>query len=410
MNHIETERVVIGGLIMDPVKIIDVAGILKTTDFASENAMVCYGTMLSLFKESTPITLETVSQKIGSDKITWLANCTDVGSAAALKHNAKVVSENARCRRIALKLDQAQKDIDTFGSKEVLDDLLKIYKAELAENEKKTDIISVAKRFSSLQKKNKTRGSFGIPTQIPFLENLYIQYVPGHLWMIGAYTSTGKTAFMVHAVCEMIRDNSPKIMIISTEMTEEQLFARMLAHETGFNANVILSGNLHTSCADKEQEKKNFLKSKKIDIIDFVKTIEQVENRIHQKKMQDGVDIVFIDFIQNIKKYGCRSKYEESSEIAISLQNLAKDTRCTIVCLSQITANVHKENKDTVEYKGAGELGEACDIGLWLRRNKEDPKKLLVEARKNRHGPRGDCVMAYDDNFTSLQEIMTAEG
>ena len=119
--------------------------------------------------------------------------------------------------------------------------------------------------------------------------------------------------------------------------------------------------------------------------------------------MQGGVDFVFIDFMQNIRKFGCRSKYEESSQIAIDLQNLAKDCKTALVCLSQLTLT--QAENDSLAYKGAGELAEAADVGVYLKRSKDDKSRLKVEIKKNRHGPLNERIMQYQNNWTCLQEV-----
>lgn len=408
MKPADIEMSFIGGLLSRPAELVKIVDKIKPADFSEENAIAAYSAMVELWRAKEDIAIDTVAHKIGYRKTGWLAECLDVGLYSTLTHNAKLIREYGKKRRLANKLTQVQKDLVFSESKEILKDLFEVCRTETESSHKKIDIKSIVSRFRKVQAKNRERGSFGIPTGFDFLEKCYIQYVPGHLWMVGAYTSTGKTAFMVNAIVRVICQG-PSILVLSTEMTESQLFARLVACTTGFGANVILAGALHDTCLPAEQAAVGKYTAQSIEIDDSVKTVEQIENRAKQAQLQGGVDIVFVDFIQNVRKYGCRSKYEESSQIAIDLQNLAKETQCTIVCLSQITASVHKENSDTVEYKGAGELAEACDIGLWLRRNKEDAQQVLVSVRKNRHGPLGKQVFRYNDNYTKMQEFSSVE-
>jgi replicative DNA helicase len=209
---------------------------------------------------------------------------------------------------------------------------------------------------------------------------------------------------MVEMLTRLLRSEDPQVEIISTEMTDQQLTARMVSNMTGLSANGIWSGRLIPKHSQLANESLNFLSTKKYRLHDNVKTIDKVEAIVRKRFLQGGVDLVFLDFIQNLRKPECRTKYEESSQIAIDLQNLAKSCECTIVCLSQITSSVHKGNAGIVEYKGAGELAESCDIGLWLKRSSENNRKMMMEIRKNRHGMLGKQILMYDEYFTSISE------
>ena len=186
-------------------------------------------------------------------------------------------------------------------------------------------------------------------------------------------------------------------------MTEEAIISRYVANKTGINADVIYSGRMlpkHREIADAIRDD---LAEKKLIIYDNIRTVEQIENVVRIAELQGGVDFVFVDFIQNIRKYGCRSKYEESSQVAIDLQNLAKNCKTCIVCLSQLT--IAQSENDIIAYKGAGELAEAADVGVYLKRSKENLSRLLVQIKKNRHGSLNQQIMKYINNWTRLKEV-----
>lgn len=404
MQIIENEKSFIGGLLLKPDKLADIFDQVDIKDFVSESATVSYGAMLSLWRDNEPITIDTIAHKVGADRIKWLTDCSDVGSPASVSFNAKIISNEARKRRISLRLEEINKQMIFTPVDEVLADTLEVYNSEIIKERKDPSASAVIQRFRESMKRNKERGSLGVPTGFNFFVEKQIEYIPGHLWMIGGYTSTGKTALMVELLCRMFNIVDPHVEIISTEMTDNQLMARLIANMTGFSANAIWSGNLIQKHAEIAGGALQYFENKKYRLHDTVKTVDQVQALVRKRYLQDGVDIVFLDFIQNLRKPGCKSKYEESSQIAIDLQNLAKDCKCTIICLSQITATVHKGKAGIVEYKGAGELAESCDLGLWLTRSTENDRKLLMEIRKNRHGMLGKQVLIYNEYFTGLGE------
>jgi replicative DNA helicase len=97
------------------------------------------------------------------------------------------------------------------------------------------------------------------------------------------------------------------------------------------------------------------------------------------------------------------------SQIAKDLQALAHDLSCTIVCLSQLPNHAGREDTGILEFKGAGEIAAACDVGVLMKRAKEDKTKILFDVRKNRHGKCGKYLLRFADGWTRIEELETVE-
>jgi replicative DNA helicase len=120
--------------------------------------------------------------------------------------------------------------------------------------------------------------------------------------------------------------------------------------------------------------------------------------------MESGLDVVFIDFIQNLTKKGAGGKYEMAADIALDLQALAKELRCHIVALSQIPNDEGKQDSGLLVYKGAGEIAAAADVGMLIKRAKNPDNMLELQIRKNRHGMLTKFYMEFQNNWTRLEE------
>jgi replicative DNA helicase len=147
------------------------------------------------------------------------------------------------------------------SSEDRLENILFLYQREMFVGKKDPEISSVLKRFNNEVERNKNRSSMGIPTGFRFLDDLYVQYIPGHIWTIGAYTSVGKTAVMVQKLCNLIAmDIDLSLLVISTEMTEQQVVARILANFTGVHSYRILSGKFRHGEEEEVERYKSLLK------------------------------------------------------------------------------------------------------------------------------------------------------
>lgn len=402
------EKNLVGSLIVKPDNIPAVYDILKAKDFRDKKAGVVYSTLIEMMTSNEPIDLMTICKKLaGVIDMSWLSESTDgvVSPRWSLQH-AEIISKEGRLVRIKAGLNNLAKE--SIDPDNALSEMLNIYSSELSGDTKSGHISDVVKRFKELITEN-SKGQYGLDTGYQFLEDKFIRYMPGHIWIIGAWTSVGKTATMVDMLCRLLELHDPKIAIISTEMMEEQNVARFLARQTGFHSQVMLSGKLHGEKTGEMGSSLDWFSSKQIYLYDNIYTLQDIEMRLRQLTMQGPIDVVFIDYIQNMTFAGAKSEYESKSEIAKGLQRIAKQLKTCIVCLSQVPTSSVKEDSEILEYKGAGEIAAVADLGILLKRDKEIREHMLFKIGKNRHGQTGKQVLEFVNRFTRLKEIDHAE-
>ena len=401
----ENEQMLIGSLILKPDNFFSVAEIVTEEDFASRPALVSFRAIREMIAAKKPVSIASMFHVTGD--AAWVATATDVpGIVASHKHLAGLVAEQAKVRRIEQKMLAAKNTLRDFGTDTALQEIQQIYKDEVGGKTKGADIVSVSGRFREVVAENRKRGRVGVETGFINLAKDNITYQQGHLWVVGAWTSTGKTAWMIEAIKRIYSEFNPCCAVFSTEMTEEQNVGRVLANVTTINSHKILAGRLSREEGDHVDANLRWLESRNLHLFDQIRTVGGIENQCRKIALQHGsVDVVFIDFIQNIGKKGCASKYEMMSEIALDLQALAKELRCCVVCLSQIPTGAAKEDAGILEFKGAGEIAAAADLGVLLTKHKTEKGVILWESRKNRHGACGKFLLQYSDGYTRMQEI-----
>ena len=398
------EHGLIGSLLVDEKKMLVAVEIVKPTDFIDERAAIVFSTMIDEWQQKRPIDLVTISRKI-PNLATYLANTTQHAYSPAVKSLAESISNSARTRRVKAGVEASLKGPVTAD--EILSNVMHIYRSELRCGKKNPEIKSVISRVNQYTKKCKESGRFGINTGFDFYENLYIRFVPGQIWTIGGFTSVGKTATMVQFICNLLSGKeNPSIVVVSTEMTEEQVAARIIANFTGVSSVRILSGNYRSEEeADSVERVKNRLAECRLLIYDDIYLLDDIETAYRKADLQGGVDVGFIDYVQNCRWPEARSQYQEQSTIAKRLQKLAKDVRSTLVCLSQVSNDVGRGNTDQLELKGAGEWAAVSDVSIMLQRKKSEKYKLRQVVKKNRHGQLGECYLEYKNDFTSIEQV-----
>lgn len=404
-NTAQIEIALIGSLLSDPDKIVSVADKVSLIDFTDEKAQLCYGAIIEIWRAKQAVNLVSVCNRLNSiPGITmFLAKAIDAAFPASVKEFAFDISEAARGRRIRTALEAALR-ANTPG--QTLDEIIAIYRAEMQAGKKNPDIGAVIGRVNTIVADNAKRGQIGVRTGFEALDKIYARFLPGHIWTVGGFTSVGKTATMVQMLCNAISGGEqPPIVVISTEMTEEQVVARIVSNFTGVPSFRVLSGKFHTEEEfDQVERCKTNLAAMPLTIYDDVYQLEEIETAFHKADLRGGVKIGVIDYVQNCRWPGAKSQYQEQSEMAKRFQALAKDVRCTMVCLSQVSNDVGRGNTDQLELKGAGEWAAVSDYGVMLSRHKTEKHRLKFDLKKNRHGALTEFELEYKNEYTRLQE------
>lgn len=104
-------------------------------------------------------------------------------------------------------------------------------------------------------------------------------------------------------------------------------------------------------------------------------------------------DVLFIDFIQNIKVDG-NNIYEKMSELAVEIQSLAIDNNIAIIDISQMSNEWAKTYKigDMIPSKWGGELVASADVGLVITSHESIANHLNLYVAKNKFGEKEKCL------------------
>lgn len=281
---------------------------------------------------------------------------------------------------------------------------------EIETDEKETaDIVTAVNEFTEMQKTFEENeggnGFIGIPAGFTKLDGVIDGLRPGHFWVIGGYTSTGKTWFLLNIINNILTGN--KVSFFSLEMSRVDIVSRLLAIQTGIGATKVLRHEFADLEAKKkfDEAKERLLKS---DLKIYSKTmdLEGIIMTMTRDIIRNGTKIFAIDYVQLIKTKS-KNEYEQISEVSQRLQNFARENGITILVLSQIS-NEHARdpNAEVMGFKGGGTLPASVDLAIELfnEDKKEERDQKVVDGKpfdvkviikKNRHGRTGHINMEF---------------
>jgi replicative DNA helicase len=136
--------------------------------------------------------------------------------------------------------------------------------------------------------------------------------------------------------------------------------------------------------------------------------MDMIRSEAKRVKQREGLDVLMIDFHQNITVTGDEMK--DAREVAIQLQRLAKEIEVCVVDFSQVSNAMAQQDADPTQrtndfysFKGSGAIRDAADVAIMLRRDRNGarPNDLEFQIAKNRHGDIG--------RFTTHMELTTGK-
>ena len=413
--NIEAEQSILGAILLDPDSLLIASDILDSQDFYRESHRIIYDALLDLYQLGEPVEVVSLTERLKVkgeiEKIGGLSYLSTlvgiIPTSSAIRYHAKIVKDKSTLRRIqryAIELIEKTKNgvdnlKDFFGDME-----REVIEISQTVREKKSPYITtiLAELKNSWQGEDKD-----IRTYIPTDNKLSLAipgFYPGHLWMIGGYTSVGKSTFLAQLITDVCDNEGAKVLIFSTEDSRKDKTIKLLANVSNVSQRRLFTGNIK-GFEERISFAEGVLRSWGLIIYDDVYSVDELRLKVKKHKMQDSIDIVCLDFIQNLQGQG--TLYERMSDAIIRLQAMAKELQVTVIVLSQVSNEAMREGTEIIGLKGAGELAAVADIVLWLKRQKGEGNEynLDCEIRKNRpFGETGIIPLRFSNFWTRIEK------
>jgi replicative DNA helicase len=400
LYNLEAEREILGALYLNPELFYQTD--IRSSDFYREEHRRLFETMLRIYADGVETDLVSIKDYDPACDILWTQRLfSESVSSANINYHSKIVKESSfqrACLRTVKELYTKITDSDFLSLAQE-----KILNLSEFGTRKELTTEEIFSGINADIAKVKETNTYGIQTEFEKLNEACVGLYPGHLWMIGGYTSYGKSTLLSQLIAD-ICDNDSKALVFSVEDSRRDKYLRLTATLSGIPIRYIVRGLVVNEFEQKKliEAQKRILEYK-LYIYDDVYTLEDMSLKIKKHLLKGGIDVVAIDYIQNLALKG--DIYERMSTAARELQRMAKRHNVCILALSQITGGKLRE-KEVIGLKGAGELSEAADIVLWIDRKEMDNRRFDLIIRKNRpFGVTGKISMTFNESWTNILEL-----
>ena len=331
-HSLEAELSVIGAMLMDREAIIAASEIITDADFYQKQYGVMFGCMVELFNEGQSVDVINLQNRLKEKDVppevasleTLKNIITTVPTSANVKAYANIVREKAVMRRLIRVNEEIANSC--YAGKERLEDILThTEKAifDLLQSRTGGDFVPIRQVALNVLEKieiaSKTKDTVtGIPTGFIDLDYKTSGMQPSDFILIAARPSMGKTAFVLNLVDYVSVKKRRPCMVFSLEMSKEQLVNRMLAMESNVDSQKLRTGTLTDADWDAVVEGIGVIGNSTLTIDDTPGiSISELRSKCRKKKLEDGLDLVIIDYLQLMSGSGKSSdnRQQEISEI-----------------------------------------------------------------------------------------------
>ena len=430
-HSLEAEQSVIGAMLMDRDAIIAASEIITDEDFYQRQYGVMFQCMVELFNEGQSVDVINLQNRLKEKdvppEVASLETLRDIITTVPTSANVRAYASIVREKSMLRKLIRVNEEIANtcYAGKEKLEDILAhTEKAvfDLLQSRTGGDFVPIRQVALNVLEKieiaSKTKDTVtGIPTGFIDLDYKTSGMQPSDFILIAARPSMGKTAFVLNLVDYVAVKKKRPCMIFSLEMSKEQLVNRMLAMESNVDSQKLRTGTLTDADWDAVVEGIGIIGNSALTIDDTPGiSISELRSKCRKKKLESGLDLVIIDYLQLMSGSGkhSESRQQEISEISRSLKALARELNAPVIALSQLsraceTRTDHRPMLSDLRESGA--IEQDADVVMFLYRddyyNKdtENPNVAEVIIAKQRNGPIGTINLVWMPEYTKFANM-----
>lgn len=192
---------------------------------------------------------------------------------------------------------------------------------------------------------------------------------PSDLFVIAADSSQGKSSLALNMATNVARNGYP-CAYYSMEMTADQLFARILATETGLPSNVLNTRPL----TDEQLSRYEAARAKVARLPLYfdersTSSLDSILSSIRTMVFRYQIKVAVVDYLQILNVNMKNSNKEQAmADAARRCKNLAKELNICIVLLSQLSRDRDNPQPSMARLRDSGQIAEAADVVLLIYR------------------------------------------
>lgn len=433
--NLEAEQAVLGAILSDNELAIQLVPNLQKDDFYIEAHQEIFEQLLEINKNNKPMELVALTERLtkkgklkkvgGMTMLTQLMEA--IPSTANYEYYVGIVKNNALLRRI---IRNCNTIIYHAHSEEDADNVLAV-----AENliyniaqEKDTSVLepvqkiavevlqTLSDRYNSPDKEDPDALKVGFSN----LDQITGGFRPGQLIVLAARPGCGKTSFCMNMVANLIKSSPDKIVaIFNLEMSKGELVHRLISNIARVDSRTLQRGEQDFEEMKRVWDSNNQLRNCEVYIDDSAAiTAEQIMSKCRRLKAQKGgLDLVIVDYLQLITSSNPKlSKQQQVADMSRLMKIMAKELKCPVVVLSQMSRDIEKRDDKTpmlADLRESGAIEQDADMVFFLMEgdfelSNTEASPITLKIAKHRNGIITDIDFKWEKAMTNFIPVFNA--
>lgn len=434
-QDIDAEKSLLGAILISSESFPEILEIIKPNDFYDKANSRIYQAMVSLYQNSRPIDLLTVTDELKRQKnlksiggAAYLAELTNfVPTSSHAKAYAEIV-EKASVRRRLIKagteIVQAAYEDDAVVEDLVGDAEKNLF--EVSDKSSKSDYTPlsdlVVTAFDRIENLHKNKGALrGLKTGFHDLDKVTAGLQKGDLIILGARPAMGKTTLAQNIAYNSAVINKRTTLFFSMEMSKDELTDRIISDVANIDSwklrNAQLSDDDFAAIGNAMAEI-----GEAPLIIDDTSSLTALELRNRARRAAHDckdLGLIVIDYLQLINgsdRYA-GNRVQEITEISRSLKTLARELEIPVIALAQLNRLVTgRDDPRPVlsDLRDSGSIEQDADLVMMLHRpdyykqNDDDYEETNIAEliiAKHRHGSVGKIELYFQGQYSRFMSL-----
>lgn len=433
-HSIEAESSVLGGLLLDNGAWDRMGDLLVDGDFYRHEHKLIYAAIGGLINASKPADVITVYEQLQNlgkaDEIGGLVYLNSLAQYVPSASNIRRYAEIVRERSILRKLVSASDEIATqaFNPQgkpvdKILDEAeQKIFNigeegTRMKQGFQSMDALVVELLDRVTEMAENPNDITGIRTGFHDFDKMTSGLQPGDMIVLAARPSMGKTSLAINIAEHVALDEGLPVAVFSMEMGASQLAVRIVGSIGRIDQGHLRTGKLSDEEWPRLTEAIEKLRtvSLHIDETPGLSTSELRANARRLARQYGRLGLIVVDYLQLMSTSSSdENRATAVGEISRGLKMLAKELKCPVIALSQLSRGVESRTDKRPmmsDLRESGAIEQDADIIMFIYRddyydkNSKEPGVAEVIISKHRNGPTGTVKLAFLKPLTKFENL-----
>jgi len=434
-HSIEAESSVLGGLLLDNTAWDRMGDLLVDGDFYRHEHKLIFAAIGGLINGSKPADVITVYEQLQtlgkadeSGGLVYLNSLAQyVPSASNIRRYAEIVRERSILRKLVSASDEIATNAFNPQGKtvdKILDEAeQKIFNigeegTRMKQGFQSMDSLVVELLDRVTEMAENPNDITGVRTGFNDFDKMTSGLQPGDMIVLAARPSMGKTSLAINIAEHVALEEGLPVAVFSMEMGAAQLAVRIVGSIGRIDQGHLRTGKLTDEEWPRLTEAIEKLRtvSLHIDETPGLSTSELRANARRLARQYGRLGLIVVDYLQlmSTSMSGDENRATAVGEISRGLKMLAKELKCPVIALSQLSRGVESRTDKRPmmsDLRESGAIEQDADIIMFIYRddyyNKESKEPGVAEViiSKHRNGPTGTVKLAFLKPLTKFENL-----